>query len=506
MATLADLLTSKIPPHSLEAERAVLGALLREPGAWPQILELLGPFDFYKEGHRKIFAAMTHLHAAGRGVDLLTVDEALKQADELEEVGGPATLALLFEEAGILPRLPDYAAIVRAKAELRNVIRLSTELIGRAYEHQAPLELLTHATSEFELLTRRAAPASEAFPALHGAEFLKLDIPAPTFRVGGWIPSIGLTFIVGDSEACKSWFMLVLAVSIAAGLPLLGTFPVTQAPTLVISEENGQAEDQRRLHLIFRGLDLDPDQVPIHMASDTSFNFDEPAKYAALRAYIDRHGIRMVLVDSFLRVHRREEGDAVQMSSLYMDRMKPLFRDGLALILLHHRRKLQRGPGPAPVGDNDEIRGSGDLRAAADAVLFLRTVSDTQVLVKHNKSRGAKRQEPYVFAIADTDQGAVTLTFEGTPEQALDKSGGCREAILLYAAEKGSFARRNLQDELKGRFSRKVFDPVLKALSDKGTPLRLELRGPRHMAWYVYVPQGPDTPVQQELGDDDVPF
>ncbi|MEK7837328.1 MAG: DnaB-like helicase N-terminal domain-containing protein, partial [candidate division NC10 bacterium] len=54
MATLEDLLTSKIPPHSLEAERAVLGAILLERESLPKAVELLRPSDFYKEGHRKI--------------------------------------------------------------------------------------------------------------------------------------------------------------------------------------------------------------------------------------------------------------------------------------------------------------------------------------------------------------------------------------------------------------------------------------------------------------------
>ena len=63
MATLADLLTSKIPPHSLEAERAVLGGMLLDRESLPKAVELLKPSDFYKEGHRKIFDAMLALYA-----------------------------------------------------------------------------------------------------------------------------------------------------------------------------------------------------------------------------------------------------------------------------------------------------------------------------------------------------------------------------------------------------------------------------------------------------------
>ena len=80
MVTATDALTTKIPPQSLEAERAVLGALLLEPDAWPRVHARLSPNDFYKEGHRAIFAAMVRLVASGSGLDLVTLSEALRQA------------------------------------------------------------------------------------------------------------------------------------------------------------------------------------------------------------------------------------------------------------------------------------------------------------------------------------------------------------------------------------------------------------------------------------------
>lgn len=498
MATLADLLTSKIPPHSLEAERAVLGALLLERDAWPRALELLEATEFYKEGHRKIFTAMVRVVTAGGRVDLVTLSEALKAVDELDEIGGAATLAALVDEAALLPNLAQYAAIIRDKAQIRDLIRLSSDTIGRAYDNGQPtLELLAQATAQLEQLTRRAAPPATAFPARTLGQLAALDVPDPTFHVEGWIPATGVTFIVGDSEAYKSFFASLIGISVAAAMPLLGTFPVTQAPTLIISEENGLPEDKRRHVALCRGLELDPASVPCHVASDAGFSFDDPVKYAALRAYVAAHGIKLILIDSFIRVHRREENDAGDMSALYLDRMKPLIQDGVALVLLHHRRKVQQGPQPQGGGsDSDAIRGSGDIRAATHSVLFLRTVSDTQVLVKHNKTRGFARQEPYVFAIADTGQGGIVATWEGKPADALDKSGGCKEAILLFAsaAPNRTFWRKDLEAELKGKFGRKVWEPVLQELSAKGTPLAKDFVGRR--ARYRAIDQitDPDAP------------
>ncbi|HET8578384.1 MAG TPA: replicative DNA helicase [Methylomirabilota bacterium] len=142
MATLADLLTSKIPPHSLEAERAVLGAILLERDSLPKAVELLRPSDFYKEGHRKIFDAMIALFERTEPVDLLTVSEELKRRAELEEVGGPAALAALVDEAATAAHLLTYGALVREKALLRDLIRVATEIIGQSYEAREDVDKL----------------------------------------------------------------------------------------------------------------------------------------------------------------------------------------------------------------------------------------------------------------------------------------------------------------------------------------------------------------------------
>ncbi len=142
MATLAELLTSKIPPHSLEAERTLLGAILLEKDSLPRAVEILRPADFYKEGHRKIFDTMVALFERSEPVDLLTLREELRRRDELQEVGGDAALATLVEEAATAAHLQTYAGIVREKALLRELIRISTEIIGRSYEARENVDLL----------------------------------------------------------------------------------------------------------------------------------------------------------------------------------------------------------------------------------------------------------------------------------------------------------------------------------------------------------------------------
>ncbi len=139
---MADFPPSKIPPHSLEAERAVLGAILLETEALPRAVELLTPPEFYKEGHRKIYGAMLVLFERNEPVDLLTVQEELRRQGTLEEVGGAAALATLVEEATTAAHFTAYAQIVREKALLRELIRIATEIVAQGYEAGEDVQVL----------------------------------------------------------------------------------------------------------------------------------------------------------------------------------------------------------------------------------------------------------------------------------------------------------------------------------------------------------------------------
>ncbi len=157
MATLTELLGARIPPHSLEAERAVLGAILLERESLPRAIEVLATDDFYKEGHRKIYEAMRSLFERSEPADLLTLAEELRRQGTLDEVGGPATLAGIVEEAATAAHLVSYAKIVREKALLRNLISVATEIVGQGYEAREDVEtLLDDAEARiFQLSERR---------------------------------------------------------------------------------------------------------------------------------------------------------------------------------------------------------------------------------------------------------------------------------------------------------------------------------------------------------------
>src|SRR3989338_9653182 len=89
------LKTEKVPPQNVDAEVAVLGAMLIEEDAIAQGIETLQPEAFYKEAHQKIFQAIQGLFNENKAVDLVTLTEALDRSRSLQAVGGPRYLAFL---------------------------------------------------------------------------------------------------------------------------------------------------------------------------------------------------------------------------------------------------------------------------------------------------------------------------------------------------------------------------------------------------------------------------
>ncbi len=149
---------TRIPPHNLDAERAVLGAVLLEGReALPRVVEVLRPSDFYTEAHRAIYQSMLKLFDRGEPVDSLTLSEELRRTDQLQFVGGPAAIALLMEEASIAAHLSSYTAIVRDMAVLRELIQTSTHIIGQAFDAKEDVQTLVDDAEKriFSLAERR---------------------------------------------------------------------------------------------------------------------------------------------------------------------------------------------------------------------------------------------------------------------------------------------------------------------------------------------------------------
>ncbi len=124
---------SRVPPHDLEAERAVIGAMLVSESAVAAVAERLDAEDFYSEVHRIIYAAMMRLYSRGDPIDQLTLTNELRSINEFERIGGRPYVFQIVESVPTAANAGRYADIVRGKALLRAVIDVGSRITEDAF-------------------------------------------------------------------------------------------------------------------------------------------------------------------------------------------------------------------------------------------------------------------------------------------------------------------------------------------------------------------------------------
>ena len=147
-----------LPPHSLEAEMAVLGSMLVEREAVVKASDVLKSDDFYKESHRRVFNAILKLSNANIEADVITVGDALKNDSGFGDAGGASLLVELAERVPTALHVEHYAKIVHEKALLRALITNARELIREAHANKMPVnDLVDKAQEHFFTVGERKA-------------------------------------------------------------------------------------------------------------------------------------------------------------------------------------------------------------------------------------------------------------------------------------------------------------------------------------------------------------
>jgi replicative DNA helicase len=134
----------RMPPHSLEAEQAVIGGLMLDNNAWQLVEDKVAEEDFYRRDHRIVFKAIKEVFAKDSPADVLTISDHLKTSGELANIGGEVYLFELAKNTPSAANIGAYANIVREKSVLRQLISISNEIATDAYspEGQDIVELL----------------------------------------------------------------------------------------------------------------------------------------------------------------------------------------------------------------------------------------------------------------------------------------------------------------------------------------------------------------------------
>ena len=124
------------PPHSVEAEQSVLGALLIDGLAWDQVADVVRAEDFYRPDHRLIFDAFAQLVASGRPLDVITVSEQLERRGRLVDAGGLAYLGTLARDTPTAANARSYALIVHERALLRRLLEAGRQIASSVFSDE----------------------------------------------------------------------------------------------------------------------------------------------------------------------------------------------------------------------------------------------------------------------------------------------------------------------------------------------------------------------------------
>ena len=151
-----DVVINRLPPQDIEIEKAVLGAILIEPGKDISVIDFLTPESFYDPRHQKIFKAIRDLSLDLKPIDQLTVVEQLRKNGELDEIGGPAYIIELTQKVASASHLEFHAKIVAQKYIQREMIKLANKLQEKAYDDTIDVEdLLDFAQKQlFDLVSQ----------------------------------------------------------------------------------------------------------------------------------------------------------------------------------------------------------------------------------------------------------------------------------------------------------------------------------------------------------------
>jgi replicative DNA helicase len=397
VSTLVEL-PGKIPPHNLEAERAVLGNILLEPAMIPRAIELLQADEFYKDGHRKIYAAMVRLFERSEPADVLTVTEELRRAGELEEVGGQAALATLMEEATVATQFPAYAQIVRDKAQLRELIRVTREISEHGFEETEDVRALIDRAEQmvFRISERRlhksALPVREILTrtiehieSLYRRKEHITGVPtgfADLDRLTAGFQRADFIIIAGRPSMGKTAFALNVAQQVAVELA---------RPVLIFSLEMAKEQLVQRLlcsearvdsHRVRTGYLESGDWKRIGNAAgrlaDAPLFIDDTANLSVLEARAKarriraEHGLDLVVIDYLQLMQGRWRAENRQQEISEISRsLKALAKElEVPVIALSQLSRAVEARGDSSPRLSD-LRESGALEQDADVIVFL---------------------------------------------------------------------------------------------------------------------------------------
>jgi len=391
----------KVPPHSLEAEQAVLGGLMLDNSAFDRIADRISEEDFYRREHRLIFRAMKALAESSRPLDVVTLAEWLRAQETLDDAGGLPYLGAIARDTPSAANIQAYADIVRERSVLRQLIQAGTEIasVGFQPEGRSSAELLEHAERLVFQIAEQTGRNKQGFVSLKDVlpgvidkiDTLYQQESVITGLPTGWTDFDTMTSGLQPGDlvivaARPSMGKTTFSMNIAEHAAMKGKYPVAvfsmEMPADQLAIRMLSSLGRIELQRIRTGRLQDEDwprlTSTLNLLSQAKMFIDDtpalsPSEMRARTRRLAReHGLGLIVVDylQLMQVPGFKENRTAEISEISRS-LKAMAKElSVPVIALSQlNRSLEQRPNKRPV--MSDLRESGAIEQDADIIIFI---------------------------------------------------------------------------------------------------------------------------------------
>lgn len=401
---LTTMVYGKIPPQAKELEEAVLGAIMLEKSAFDTLIDTnLKPECFYVEAHQLIFKAMQSMQQRGVPIDILTVVEELKRLEQLEIVGGAYFVSKLTNMVVSTANIDAHARIILQKFIQRELIKISGEIIGEAYEDSTDVfDLLDESeTKMFNITNNYLKKNFEDIGSVLAKTINRIDdlrnqkddisgVPSGFVSLDrityGWQPT-DLIILAARPSVGKTAFALNLARNAALGPKPTGVgffsleMGASQLVQRILSAESeihmekisrGKLEDYEYQQLHTKGIKK-LETAPLYIDDTAALNIFEFR--AKARRLVNKHNVGIIIIDylQLMSGNNDKGSNREQEISTISRNLKALAKElNIPIIALSQlSRAVETRKESNKMPQLSDLRESGAIEQDADMVMFI---------------------------------------------------------------------------------------------------------------------------------------
>jgi hypothetical protein len=349
-------------PQNLQAECAILGAILLDNSVCDQAIAQLTRSDFYLDSNRSIFERVITLRARGDLIDIITLSDELRTHNELERIGGVTYIASLIDGVPRTDTIEPYAKLVKKKAALRALIAVSNEAAARALDADDPAEVrerLIVAATEIETATSAHTLVDKL--GCSGVDLSSDETEQVNWIAYGYVALGAVAEIIAKVKAGKTTFVLALIRACLFGGDFLGHY-VEPRKVLIVTE---QGRVSFKAQASKAGILGSENLTVIFKYELTPFSWEQRVDLVMKKAA--KVGAQLIIWDTFSRLAcLKDDGENSEEAGRKMsDLADSAAASGLGIVPLRHGRKAGGDVG-------DAGRGYSGISGAVDIIIQLK--------------------------------------------------------------------------------------------------------------------------------------